>query len=463
MKKYIFIILFSIYSYASTIPTTSIVKVFTSASIPNYKFPWQGKKIEDFTGSGVIIKDNQILTSAHVVGYGKFIEIQKENDNKKYIAKIKYISNQVDLAILEVIDKEFFKNTKALKLSTNVKYRDNVTVIGYPIGGDSISTTNGVISRIEYKKYLWSKEDFLAIQIDAAINSGNSGGAAIDKNGDIIGIVIQGLKKADNIGYIVPSIVINNFLEDTKDNKIDGFSFTETKFSTLENQYQQEFYGTKNGILVIDTDIKDIELKENDILLAINGKKIFSDGNIDSQYGKTNFKLELHTKQIGNIVKLEILRDKNIIEVDYEVKYSKKIIPKEFDISSRYFIFGGFVFVPFSLNAVYEYGIDSDVMNHLYIKKKKDEYKAELVFLQPTIFSHKINRGYKALGNFVEKVNGINIVDFKHFMEFIDNTKDEYIQIEFQNKEKIILKTKEAKDSFEEIKNIYDLKNDRKI
>ncbi|MFX4236655.1 serine protease, partial [Aliarcobacter butzleri] len=78
-----------------------------------------------------------------VVGYGKFIEIQKENDNKKYIAKIKYISNQVDLAILEVIDKEFFKNTKALKLSTNVKYRDNVTVIGYPIGGDSISTTNG--------------------------------------------------------------------------------------------------------------------------------------------------------------------------------------------------------------------------------------------------------------------------------------------------------------------------------
>lgn len=266
MKKIIVLAMFSIFSYASNIPSYCVVKIFTSSYEPNYKNPWQGSKRENFTGSGIVIKDNQILTSAHVVGYAKFIEVQKENDSKKYIATLKYVSNQVDLAILEVLDKEFFKDTKALKFSEDIKYKDSVTVIAYPIGG---------------------------------------------------------------------------------------------------------FFGTKNGVLVIDSDINDIELKKDDILLAINGKKIFSDGTIDTQYGKVNFKLELHTKQIGDIVKLQVLRDKKIVDIEYKVKYSKKIIPKEFDISSRYFVFGGFVFVPFSLNLVNEYGMDSSVANHLYTKRKK--------------------------------------------------------------------------------------------
>ncbi|WP_418186647.1 trypsin-like peptidase domain-containing protein [Aliarcobacter lanthieri] len=463
MKKTIFLIFLSISSYASNIPTSSVVKIFTSSSTPNYKYPWQSPKISDSSGSGVIIKNNQILTSAHVVSYGKFIEVQKEKDNKKYMATIKYISNQVDLAILEVEDKEFFEDTKPLKLSEDIKYRDNISVIGYPIGGDSISTTNGIISRIEYKKYIWSQENFLAIQVDAAINSGNSGGAAINSNQDIVGIVIQSLNKADNIGYLVPSIIINSFLEDIKDGKVDGLYSTETKVSTLENQYQKEFYDTKNGILVTDTDMYDIELEPNDILLSINDKKIYTDGNIDSKYGKINFALELHTKQIGDIVKLKILRDKNIINVDYKIKQSKKIIPKEFNIPSRYLIFGGFVFSPFSLNTINDYGMDSSIANHLYIERKKSKEKSELVFLQPTIFSHKVNRGYKDIGDFVDKINGVNIVDFKHFVKFLDDTKDEYLQIEFINKEKIILKIKEAKDSFEEIKEIYGLAKDRKL
>ena len=213
MKKLLLILTLSILSFASTIlPKDSVVKIFASVAFNNYLEPWENPMISDYIGSGAIIKDNQILTSAHVVSNGKFIEVQKENDSKKYDATVKYISNDVDLAILEVNDKSFFANTKALEITEDVKIKDSVTAIGYPIGGNTLSTTNGIVSRIEYKNYSWNPwARYMTIQIDAAINSGNSGGAVIDKDNKLIGIAMMKLTNTDNIAYIVPSVVINTF------------------------------------------------------------------------------------------------------------------------------------------------------------------------------------------------------------------------------------------------------------
>ena len=110
MKKLLLILLFSILSFASTLVNNSVVKIFTTTTSPNYLEPWENPSFSNTTGSGVIIKNNQILTSAHVVSGGKFIEVQKENDSKKYEATIKYISNQSDLALIEIEDKSFFSN-----------------------------------------------------------------------------------------------------------------------------------------------------------------------------------------------------------------------------------------------------------------------------------------------------------------------------------------------------------------
>ena len=79
MKKLLLILLFSILSFASTLVNNSVVKIFTTTTSPNYLEPWENPTFSNYIGSGVIIKDNQILTSAHVVSGGKFIEVQKEN------------------------------------------------------------------------------------------------------------------------------------------------------------------------------------------------------------------------------------------------------------------------------------------------------------------------------------------------------------------------------------------------
>lgn len=349
MKKLLLILLFSILSFATNLPTNSVVKIFATVSTPNYLEPWANSTIIDFIGSGVIIKDNQILTSAHVVNNAKFVEVQKENESKKYEARVKYISNQADLAILEIKDKNFFENTTALEITEDVKIKDSVTAIGYPIGGNTISTTNGIVSRIEYKNYVWNPwSNLLAIQIDAAINSGNSGGAILNKDNKIVGIAMMKLNKSDNISYIVPSIVVNTFLNDIKDGKVDGFGSTRTVIQDIENESMKEYFGLKDdfGVLITGVDIDDIELKLDDVIVSINGKKISNDGLIDSKYGKVNFNYELDNKQIGEIINLEIIRNKKKINVDYKIKYSKPLIPYEFDTELEYFVFGGLTFTP---------------------------------------------------------------------------------------------------------------------
>ena len=466
MKKILLILALRIFSFASTVPNNSVVKIFTTATSPNYLEPWENQSFSNATGSGVIIKDNQILTSAHVVSGGKFIEVQKENDSKKYEATIKYISNQADLALIEIEDKSFFSNTKALEITEDVKIKDSVTAIGYPIGGNTISTTTGIVSRIEYKAYAWNPwSNLLSIQIDAAINSGNSGGAVLNKDNKIVGIAMMKLRSADNISYIVPSIVINTFLNDIKDGKVDGFSQTITMVQNIENQVMKDYLGLKDdfGILVSSVDVSDTEFKENDVLVSINDKKISNDGKIDSKYGKVSFNYEIDTKQIGETVKFEIIRNKNKINVDYKVKYSKPLIPYEFDIEPKYLVFGGLTFTPLSQNYLIKLGAKIEFINGLlYRYEKTNEISERVVWLQK-IFPNKVNRGYTSGAYIVSKVNGTTIKDFNHFVNIIDTTNDEYVVIDFVESGKVVLKTKEAKDSFDQIKTNYGLKSDRRV
>ncbi|CAI5974671.1 unnamed protein product [Closterium sp. NIES-64] len=93
---------------------------------------------------------------------------------------------------------------------------DPVTVVGYPIGGDTISVTSGVVSRIEVTAYVHGASELLGVQIDAAINSGNSGGPAFNAAGECVGIAFQSMRgdEAENIGYIIPTPVIHHFISD---------------------------------------------------------------------------------------------------------------------------------------------------------------------------------------------------------------------------------------------------------
>ena len=154
----------------------SIVKIYTTQTIPDYDNPWNTYRPELSHGTGSIISDNRILTNAHVVSNQTFIEVQTHGRPKRYTAKVLAVSHETDLALLTVEDLSFFENLRALKIGELPEMQQEVIVYGFPIGGDTLSTTSGVISRIELQTYAHSGFKFLTAQIDAAVNPGNSGG-----------------------------------------------------------------------------------------------------------------------------------------------------------------------------------------------------------------------------------------------------------------------------------------------
>ncbi|RXJ78733.1 hypothetical protein CRV03_01510 [Arcobacter sp. F155] len=469
MKKLLLILTLSIFCFAQNLPINSVVKVFVSASIPNYKYPWQTSQRIQVSGSGVIIKDNYIITNAHVVSNAKFIQVSQDKSSKKYIANIKYISNQADLAILEVKDKSLFKNTKPLNFTEDIKTGDNITVLGYPIGGYDLSTTKGIVSRIETHNYVWSGENLLSIQVDASINSGNSGGAALDDNNNIVGIVMQSYLKnqSDNIGYIIPSTIVNTFLEDIKDGKVDGFENSDTSFQNLQNESLKSYYNMKGDKGVVITDIEDSEkdLKLGDILLKIDGEKVIDNGTVQTKYGAQNINYALHKKPVGQKVSIQVLRDGKTIDLNYTLKQRNRLVKYERFKEPRYLIFAGLVFSPLTSNYISTHGFNATLFETFYKFNEKASHAKEGVIIQVEKFNHNINDGYNPYIYLVKSVNGVNIVDFKHFVKLIDESKDKYTVIDFLDikLKKYVFETKKARNSFEEIKNIYGLNTDRHL
>ncbi|GJP60664.1 hypothetical protein CLOP_g17884 [Closterium sp. NIES-67] len=152
----------------------SVVKVFAVGSSPNYRLPWQNKPQREVTGSGFVIMGRRILTSAHIVADQAFVLVRKHGSPKKYLAQVQAVAHECDLALLT-----FWAGLNPLPLGDVPQLQESVAVVGYPQGGDNISISMGVVSRVEPTKYAHSGAHLLAIQIDAAINPGNSGGPAL--------------------------------------------------------------------------------------------------------------------------------------------------------------------------------------------------------------------------------------------------------------------------------------------
>ena len=111
----------------------ALVKIYASHQGHNYKSPWQVGEEYNSTSTGFIVENNQIITNAHSVLYAKFLQVRKEGDSKKYKANVKFISADYDLAIIDVEDKNFDKETKQLSLGKLPELQENVNVYGYPL------------------------------------------------------------------------------------------------------------------------------------------------------------------------------------------------------------------------------------------------------------------------------------------------------------------------------------------
>ena len=439
--RYLFLLL-PLFVFASDFHTdkiieknsAAVIKIFSYAVMPNYYVPWSMHGQSASTGTGVVIKGNQILTAAHVVSNATYLEVQKSLDPKKYFAKVKWIAHDADLALLEVKDETFFEKITPMRIGSLPKRQDGVAVYGYPTGGTQISITKGIVSRIEQTVYVHSAIDFLSIQIDAAINPGNSGGPAFNKSGEIVGIAMQGMTASNSIGYIIPTPIIKHFLKDIEDGHYDGFPDDGIYIQEMENRALKQYYKTqeRSGVLVtsiIQGSSADGYLKPDDVILEVDGHTIADDNSISTKEIKkvsTNYAIKKHF--IGEKVHFKILRQGKVLEVVMPLKRHVSKIPFEHEKMPRYYIFAGMVFTPLTQNYLGAWGKDWDrkapvdflyAFRHADITKSDDQ---EIVVLQGALYN-KINAGYSPSNEIVKSVNGIEIHSLNDLAEIIDKSK----------------------------------------
>ncbi len=262
----------------------SVVKLFSQVRFPNPMRPWVKQNPVELMGSAVVIAPNRILTNAHLVMYADEIFVQGGQGGDRVEAKVVSIGPAIDLAILSLEDETFFAQRPPIPRAGKLpEITTRVQVQGYPQGGTQLRTTQGTVARIEYEAYSTGAEG-LRIQVDAAIDPGNSGGPAI-VDGKMIGLVSG---RAENIGYIIPIPEIEGFLTDVADGRYDGKPYIFEQFQTLENEALRSKLGlarTVRGLLVREPSSRDASypLKEFDILTRIGKVEIDNEGMVQAQ------------------------------------------------------------------------------------------------------------------------------------------------------------------------------------
>lgn len=438
----------------------SVVKIYTTAAAPDYFTPWRLLTPRQSSGSGSVIEGNRILTNAHVVADASYVQAQKFNDPQRYAARVLFISHEADLALLTVDDPSFFADTEALALGGLPNPHEEVSVFGYPIGGNTLSITKGILSRVEHQVYAHASSFLLAGQIDAAINPGNSGGPVI-KDGRIVGVVMQANSggRAENLGYFVPPTVIKHVLRDANNDDEPGFPDLGFRTQTLDSPAARHAYGLKDeqrGVLVIkvfaDSPAAGL-LKENDVILRLDSFDVADDGSIHvNEDVRTDYKYAIDLHHIGEDVAVTIARKGRVSTVNIKAMPASQsynlVAGEQYDQIPKYYIYGGVLFVPLNMNLIMRWGSDWSRTAPVNLLQARNEWSSPerqelVVALQ--VLAAEVNLGYHDWRNWiVDYVNGEPVRDFDHFVELVRSNTEENVVFENTNGYQMIINHRDA-------------------
>ena len=428
----------------------SVVKIYATMRNPNLIQPWQKQGPQEATGTGVVIEGKRILTNAHVVSYATQVMVEPNGSSEKLAATVLFVAPGIDLAVLKLEDEAFFDNHPPLPRAENLpEIREGVTVYGYPTGGTSLSITKGIVSRIEFVGYS-SNTMGLRIQIDAAVNPGNSGGPALVGE-KMIGLVNSGVRQADNIGYIIPAEEVDLFLKDVADGQYDYKPMIRDQLQSLENDALRAMlgFGKKSvGVVVHEPDSHDegYPLRKMDVITRIGDHEI---DNVFMTKVRENLRLRydyfLQSLVKDGKVPMTVVRDGKEIAIELPVppKREELIRPLRGRYPS-YFIYGPLVFSAASaefLGALDRSGQLSALLaavgSPLALRRgdKAAFPGEELVVVSSPLFPHKLAKGYdNPLAKTVKEINGIPVRNLRHLVEILRDSKDKYIRIDFHDK-----------------------------
>jgi len=461
-------------------PERSVIQIMTSSQQPVWDAPWRFDPIRRSGGSGFVVKGRRIMTNAHVVSWAKQILVRRYQDPRPYLARVLFIGHDCDLALLEVQDEAFFDGLEPLNFGELPKVRSSVITYGYPAGGEQISYTRGVVSRIELQNFVHiGNRSLLAVQTDAAINPGNSGGPVLQDD-LVVGVAFQGIPGLENAGFFISPPVVQHFFKDIEDGRYDGFPVAGIRMVALQNPAYRRFLklpdnnvGARiDSLLSIPTTEK--LLKSDDVLLRVGPYDVGSDGTVLFEGNRLSASVAFQTAQSGENVPLTIWRDgkETDVSVPMAIYAGDRHVGNQYDVLPRYFVYSGLVFTPLSQDYMRTFGRDwrdaanTEIVYELYYRRAESPGTArtEPIVLASTL-AHPANANVKISARaLVDKINGVKIDRLEDVVGAFESATNTHHVIEFMPNEAFeTLDRKEAAAAHARILETYGIPKDRRL
>jgi PDZ domain/Trypsin len=306
------------------------------------------------------------------------------------------------------------------------------------------------------QEYTQSGSHLLAIQIDAAINAGNSGGPVVNQDLQVIGVAFQGLEGAENIGYVVPVTVLQHILQDIERNKrYTGFCSVGADLASLENTAFRKSLGMTGEKQLSGVMVKSVArtspgyeiLLPNDVILQVDKIKVGNDGKIPFRRGeRVALACYIQTKIVGDQVRVRVLREGNEEDVDVPVGIPKRLVPTHWiNRPPPYVVVGGFVFTALSIPYLHASGawddyVSSNMSYLLTLLNQSLERETDEVVILIQVLAHRENLGYDTLTDLhLRRVNGQDVRSLRELKRIVDESQDEFLRFEFAPENRIVV------------------------
>ncbi len=271
-------------------------------------------------GSGIILsQDGYIVTNNHVVDGASSITVLL-NTGTEYEAKMIGKDAQTDLAVIKIEPKEEL-TVANFGDSGNIEVGERAVAIGNPMGIEFFgSVTEGIISAVN-RNITVDNRTLNVIQTDAAINSGNSGGALINRFGEVIGInsIKVAYSGVEGMGFAIPSSEAKPIIADlishgyVKGRPVIGISTRDV------SEYMAQSYSWPRGVQIMEITTESARragFQQGDIITEVEGEKVYDTNTLNQIKNKHNpgdvLRMQVYKYATGRTESVEVVLSEQI-------------------------------------------------------------------------------------------------------------------------------------------------------
>ena len=334
-------------------PKASVVEIEITKKTYDYRMPWVSRN-EQTHKNGILIGQNQILTTADGFSGQYLCRITKGGESRQYTAQIKWIDFYANIAMLDVSEPIFWQDMEPVKLAKKIPQSGDLQIYRWRSG--RIEERAAEIIRLYNDT---NKMSFLQhLKLSASSEITGAGWAEVVFDGaQLVGLTESASK--DNRFDILPAPFIASVIEHNQSADNPGLGNFDFRWMNAKNPALLKSKGLLNmpdrGVVVNEVGrrrLADNSLKIGDVILAIDGFEVDSEGKyLDPDYGRLSISgLATRAHSAEDIIFMTIWRDQAMHRIAYTLpraQFSKSLIPSErYDAPPDYLIAGGLLFQP---------------------------------------------------------------------------------------------------------------------